>query len=236
MRLFDRGLRARDGARQGGDDRSHDHASKVATLPDPRARPLRESDLDPDPLSQFEAWFEEARAAGIELAEATALATASGDGRPSVRMVLMKGFDERGFVFYSGYESRKGHELTENPRAALCFYWHPLGRQVRIEGSVERVGEAESAAYFGSRPLGSRLSATVSHQSEVVGSREELEAAVDELRARHGDEAIPLPPDWGGFRLTGQVFEFWQHREDRLHDRFRYRRAEGGWLIERLAP
>jgi pyridoxamine 5'-phosphate oxidase len=205
-------------------------------LADPRARPLRESDLDPVPLSQFEAWFEEARAAGIELAEATALATATRDGRPSVRMVLMKGFDERGFVFYSGYESRKGRELAANPSAALCFYWHPFGRQARIEGAVERVAEEESAAYFGSRPLGSRLSATVSHQSEVVGSRAELEAAVDELRKSRGDEAIPLPPDWGGFRLAPEVYEFWQHREDRLHDRFRYRPGNGGWLIERLAP
>jgi pyridoxamine 5'-phosphate oxidase len=205
-------------------------------LDDARARPLSKSDLDPDPLRQFEAWFEEARAARIELAEATALATATRDGRPSVRMVLMKGFDERGFVFYSGYESRKGRELAENARAAMCFYWHALGRQARIEGTVERVAPEESAAYFGTRPLGSRLSATVSRQSQVVESREELQTAAEELRARYGDEAVPLPPDWGGFRLAPEVFEFWQHREDRLHDRFRYRPADGGWLIERLAP
>jgi pyridoxamine 5'-phosphate oxidase len=205
-------------------------------LDDARARPLTESDLDPDPLRQFEAWFEEARAARIELAEATALATATRDGSPSVRMVLMKGFDERGFVFYSGYESRKGRELAENPRAAMCFYWHALGRQARIEGTVERVASEESAAYFGTRPLGSRLSATVSRQSDVVESREELKTAAEELRARYGDEAVPLPADWGGFRLAPEVFEFWQHREDRLHDRFRYRPAGGGWLIERLAP
>src|SRR5205085_6176496 len=161
---------------------------------------------------------------------------ATRDGRPSVRMVLMKGFDERGFVFYSGYESRKGRELAANPQAALCFYWHAVGRQARIEGPVERVAEEESAEYFGSRPLGSRLSAAVSRQSEVVGTREELEAAVEELRAHAGNEAIPLPPDWGGFRLAPEIFEFWQHREDRLHDRFRYRTANGGWLIERLAP
>jgi pyridoxamine 5'-phosphate oxidase len=173
-----------------------DEPSKVAALADLRARPLGESDLDPDPLRQFEAWFEEARATGIALAEATALATATRDGRPSVRMILMKGFHERGFVFYSGYESRKGRELAANPHAALCFYWDALGRQVRIEGTVERVAQEESAAYFGSRPLGSRLSAAVSRQSEVVGSREALEAAVAQLRARHGDEAIPLPPDW----------------------------------------
>jgi pyridoxamine 5'-phosphate oxidase len=205
-------------------------------LDDARARPLTESDLDPDPLRQFEAWFEEARAARIELAEATALATATRDGRPSVRMVLMKGYDERGFVFYSSYESRKGRELAENPRAAMCFYWHALGRQARIEGTVERVASEESAAYFGTRPLGSRLSATVSRQSDVVESREELKTAAEELRARYGNEAVPLPADWGGFRLAPEVFEFWQHREDRLHDRFRYRPADGGWLIERLAP
>jgi pyridoxamine 5'-phosphate oxidase len=205
-------------------------------LDDARARPLSKSDLDPDPLRQFEAWFEEARAARIELAEATALATATRDGRPSARMVLMKGFDERGFVFYSGYESRKGRELAENPRAAMCFYWHALGRQARIEGTVERVAPEESAAYFGTRPLGSRLSATVSRQSQVVESREELQTAAEELRARYGEEAVPLPADWGGFRLAPEVFEFWQHREDRLHDRFRYRPADGGWLIERLAP
>ena len=205
-------------------------------MDDARARPLSKSDLDPDPLRQFEAWFEEARAARVELAEATALATATRDGRPSVRMVLMKGFDERGFVFYSGYESRKGRELAENPRAAMCFYWHALGRQARIEGTVERVAPEESAAYFGTRPLGSRLSATVSRQSQVVESREELQTAAEELRARYGDEAVPLPADWGGFRLAPEVFEFWQHREDRLHDRFRYRPADGGWLIERLAP
>ena len=205
-------------------------------MDDARARPLHERDLDPDPVRQFEKWFGDARAAGIELAEATALATAAPDGRPSVRMVLLKAFDERGFVFYSGYESRKGHELAANPHAALCFYWHALGRQARIEGPVERVPAEESEEYFGTRPLGSRLSATVSRQSEVVGSREELEAAVEELRARYGDEALPLPADWGGFRLAPELFEFWQHREDRLHDRFRYRPSVSGWLIERLSP
>jgi pyridoxamine 5'-phosphate oxidase len=203
---------------------------------DERARPLLEGDLGRDPLRQFERWFGEARAAGQPLAEAMALATADPDARPSVRMVLLKGFDERGFVFYTGYESRKGRELAANPRAALCFYWHGLGRQVRIEGAVERVSRRESEEYFASRPLGSRLSATVSRQSEVVASRGQLEAQVEELR-RYGDEVVPLAPDWGGYRLRAEVYEFWQHREDRLHDRFRYRRgAGGGWLIERLAP
>jgi pyridoxamine 5'-phosphate oxidase len=204
---------------------------------DPRARPLLESDLHGDPLRQFERWFEEIRASGRPLPEAMALATADSQARPSVRMVLLKGFDERGFVFFSGYASRKGQELAANPRAALCFYWHERGRQVRVEGAVERVGARESEEYFSSRPLGSRLSAIVSPQSEVVGSREELEAQVEELRLRYGDGVVPLPPDWGGFRLRPDLYEFWQHRQDRLHDRFRYRPgAEGAWVIERLAP
>jgi pyridoxamine 5'-phosphate oxidase len=197
---------------------------------------LNETDVDSDPFKQFHIWFCDALTSNVIEPNAMTLATATRDGKPSARTVLLKGFDERGFVFYSGYESRKGRELAENPRAALCFYWHALGRQARIEGLVDRVAEEESAEYFGSRPLGSRLSATVSRQSEVVGSREELEAEVEQLRGRHGDEAVPLPPDWGGFRLAPELYEFWQHREDRLHDRFRYRPADGGWLIERLAP
>ena len=204
---------------------------------DLRARPLVEAELERDPLRQFARWFQEIRASGRPLPEAMALATADEDGRPSVRMVLLKGFDERGFVFFSGYESRKGRELAANPRAALCFYWHEPGRQVRLEGPVERLGERESEQYFASRPLGSRLSAAASPQSEVVASREELESRVEELRQRHGDGAVPLPPDWGGFRLRPETYEFWQHREDRLHDRFHYRRGvDGGWVIERLAP
>ena len=169
--------------------------------------------------------------------EATALATADADAKPSVRMVLLKGFDERGFVFFTGYDSRKGRELVENPRAALCFYWHEPGRQVRVEGAVERVGERESEEYFASRPLGSRLAAIASPQSDVVDSREDLEAQVEALRQRYGDGVVPAPPGWGGFRLRPDRYEFWQHREDRLHDRFRYRPgADGGWVIERLAP
>lgn len=203
---------------------------------DERARPLRESDLDPDPVRQFTAWFRAAEEAGIRLPEAMALATATPEGVPSVRMVLLKGFDERGFVFYSGCESRKGRELAANPRAALLLYWDPLGRQVRLEGSVAPLPEEESDAYFVTRPLGSRLAAQASRQSEVIPGRAALEQRVEKLRAEFGSD-VPRPPDWGGFQLYAETFEFWQHREDRLHDRFRYRRDQGdAWVIERLAP
>src|SRR5919204_6474881 len=201
---------------------------------DPRERPLDEAGVDADPLRQFAAWFEEAGAAEVRAPEAMALATATGDGRPSVRMVLLKGFDERGFVFYTGYESRKGDELEANPRAALLFYWDPLGRQVRIEGPVERVAEAESDAYFRSRLRGAQISASVSPQSRVVESRASLETLAAELEARGGE--IPRPPTWGGFRLAPETFEFWQHRANRLHDRLRYRSEGTGWKVERLAP
>ena len=166
--------------------------------------------------------------------EAMALATATADGRPSVRMVLLKGVDERGFSFYTGYESRKGRELAENPRAALLFHWP--GRQVRIEGPVERVTADESDAYFASRPRGSRLSAIASRQSEVVSSREELEGRVAELEEQFAGAEPPRPDRWGGFRLVPETFELWQHRDDRLHDRLRYRRDGDAWLVERLSP
>ena len=201
---------------------------------DPRERSLDETAVDPDPLRQFAAWFEEAGAAGVRAPEAMALATATSDGRPSVRMVLLKGFDERGFVFFTGYESRKGAELAANPRAALLFHWDALGRQVRVEGTVERVSEAESDAYFRSRPRGAQISATVSPQGRVVESRAGLEALAAELEA--GGDDIPRPPTWGGFRVRPETYELWQHRANRLHDRLRYRRNGGGWTIERLAP
>ena len=199
-----------------------------------RERPLDEAEVDRDPLRQFARWFEEAGEAGIRAPEAMAAATATRDGRPSVRMVLLKGFDARGFVFFTGYESRKGQELAENPRAALLFYWDPLGRQVRIEGPVERVDEAESEAYFRSRPRGAQISASVSPQSRVVESRAVLEERAAELEAAGGE--VPRPPTWGGLRVRPETYEFWQHRANRLHDRLRYRRAGSVWIVERLGP
>ena len=197
---------------------------------------LLERDVDPDPVRQFGAWFEEAAAAGMRVPEAMALATATRDGRPSVRMVLLKGFGGRGFDFYSGYESRKGRELAENPRAALLFHWDALGRQVRVEGAVERLPGAESDAYFASRPRASRLSALASRQSEVVAGREALDERVAELAAELRDTEPERPDWWGGYRLVPDSFELWQHRADRLHDRLRYRRAGTAWTIERLSP
>jgi len=151
-------------------------------------------------------------------------------------MVLLKGFDERGFVFYSGYDSRKGRELTENSRAALLLYWDPLGRQVRVEGDVERVTHAESEAYFHSRPRGAQLAALASQQSEVLDERDPLESRYAQLERELEAKEVPLPDAWGGFRLVPDEYEFWQHRENRMHDRFRYRRDNGGWTIERLSP
>jgi pyridoxamine 5'-phosphate oxidase len=200
-------------------------------------QPLREQDVDPDPVRQFASWFQQAQAAGVRMPEAAALATASAEGSPSVRMVLVKGFDERGFTFFSNYASRKGGELAANPRAALAFYWDPLGRQVRIEGAVERTSADETADYVRSRPRGSQLGALASPQSEVIDSRETLEQRVAELEQRYGQGELPLPTSWGGYRLTADTVELWQQRHDRLHDRLRYRRGDdGGWVIERLAP
>jgi pyridoxamine 5'-phosphate oxidase len=202
---------------------------------DERDRPLQREDLDPDPVVQLRRWLDEARATGIGLPEAMTLATASRDGAPSARMVLLKDVDDDGLSFFTNYDSRKGLELAENPRAALVLYWHPLGRQVRVEGTVARLPEAASDEYFRSRPVGSRLSAAVSPQSEVIASREDLEAAAEQLGRGAGDD-VPRPESWGGYRLAPTLWEFWQHRLDRLHDRFRYRPGEAGWIVERLAP
>jgi pyridoxamine 5'-phosphate oxidase len=200
------------------------------------ARPLREQDVDADPVRQFATWFEAAGAAGVRAPEAVALATATPQGVPSVRMVLMKEFDERGFVFFTNYASRKGQELTANPHASLLFFWDPLGRQVRIDGPVHLTSAEESAEYVRTRPHGSQLSALASPQSQVIENRDGLEARVAELAARYEAGEPPLPETWGGFRLEPAAFEFWQHRDDRLHDRLRYTRAAGGWRIDRLAP
>lgn len=193
--------------------------------------------LDPDPFVQFERWFAEARAASLPYAEAMALATAAADGRPSVRMVLLKGHDARGFAFYTNLESRKGDELAANPRTALVFYWQPLDRQVRVEGTVERVGREEAQAYFDTRPPGSRIAAWASPQSRPVASRDELDRlyarAEEELR---GAELPSLPPYWGGYRVRPEAFEFWHSRPNRLHDRIRYEQAGDGWTQIRLAP
>jgi pyridoxamine 5'-phosphate oxidase len=193
--------------------------------------PLDERDLLPDPLAQFTAWYEHAP----ELRDAMAVATADASGAPSARMVLLKGFDERGFVFHTNYESRKGREVEANPQAALLFHWREQGRQVRIEGSVERTGREDSEAYYRTRPPAARLSAAASPQSRPVASRAELEALVEQARAEHGDDP-PLPASWGGLRVVPEAYEFWEHGEDRLHDRFRYERDGDAWRIQRLGP
>jgi pyridoxamine 5'-phosphate oxidase len=198
---------------------------------------LSERDLDPDPIAQFRMWLEEAAAAGIRLPEAVALATADAGGRPSVRHVLLRGLDERGFVFYTNYESRKGRELEGNPRAGMAFYWRELDRQVCVTGTVERTSREESEAYFRTRPREARLGAWASRQSEVAISREELDARYREIDARYLEEDVPLPSNWGGYRLVPEAVEFWKGREHRLHDRFRYtRQTDGSWMIERLFP
>jgi pyridoxamine 5'-phosphate oxidase len=192
--------------------------------------------MSDDALKRFQEWFREAGQAGVEVPEAMTLATAAADGAPSARMVLLKGADDDGFLFYSGYVSRKAGELEENPHAALVFYWRPLGKQIRVEGRVERVPNAESDEYFATRPRGSQLAAWASQQSHQMASREELERRYAELEREYEGRAVPRPPHWGGYRLRPDAIEFWEHRENRLHDRTRYTRAREGWRAERLAP
>lgn len=198
---------------------------------------LLETDVNPDPIAQFEKWFADARGAGLKEPNAMTLATSTQRGGPSARIVLLKGLDPSGFVFYSNYESQKGIELDQNPNAALVFYWAELERQVRITGLVKRTSREESEAYFHSRPRGSQLGALVSKQSSVIEGRAPLETALSQLESKYADTEIPLPPFWGGFRLEPFTIEFWQGRPNRLHDRLRYKKElDGSWILERLSP
>jgi pyridoxamine 5'-phosphate oxidase len=204
---------------------------------DPALPPLTEEAVDADPVRQFRAWYEHAVAAGVEQPEVVTLATATPDGRPSARVVLLRGFDERGFVFFTNYDSRKGRELAANPQAALAFYWARVDRQVRVEGRVEKTTAEESDAYFRGRPRASRLGAWASPQSRVIAGRAELDRRLAEVTARHLHGDVPRPAHWGGYRVVPAVVEFWQDRANRLHDRLVYaRQADGAWRLQRLSP
>ncbi|HEX6506935.1 MAG TPA: pyridoxamine 5'-phosphate oxidase [Chloroflexota bacterium] len=198
---------------------------------------LNEADVLPNPFDQFSGWYAQALSANLYQPDAMTLATATLDGHPSARMVLLKQFDDRGFVFYTGYDSRKGGELSVNPWAALVLYWPELHRQIRIEGTVERVTAEESDAYFASRPRGSQIAARASDQSRVLDSRQTLERRVEVLSRQYQDDEVPRPEDWGGYRVKPEAIEFWQGRRDRLHDRLRFcRTGDGSWRMERLFP
>lgn len=198
---------------------------------------LTEADLDPDPIAQFRSWFAEAQAARGAEPNAMSVASADTSGRPSVRTVLLKGLDERGFVFYTNYESDKGRSLDANPRAELLFYWSELERQVRISGHVERTSRDETEAYFRSRPIGSQVGALIAPQSQIITTRDDLDQRYRELQEQYQTGGVPLPDHWGGYRVVSETIEFWQGRKNRLHDRLRYRRdGQGAWVIERLAP
>jgi pyridoxamine 5'-phosphate oxidase len=204
----------------------------------PASEAFDERNVDPSPFRQFEQWFADAQTATDDKAAAMTIASATPDGRPSARVVLLRGFDDCGLVFYTNYDSRKAEELDANPHAAALFYWPQLDRQVRIEGSVERVTPEESRTYFANRPRGHQIGAWASPQSAPIVDRDFLQSLFDDAERRFADPEVevPLPPFWGGFRLTPEVFEFWVNRADRLHDRVRYRRTDSDWVIERLAP
>lgn len=203
---------------------------------DDQADGLSESDVSADPFEQFQRWLDDAIKAEIEEPYAMTLATADRSGKPSARMVLLRGLDARGFSFYTHYDSRKGEELADNPRAALVFFWNELHRQIRIEGAISQVSSAESDAYFQTRPRGSQLSAWASRQDQVIAGRSVLEERMRQLEQQHQGQPVPRPPYWGGYRLVPEVIEFWQSRLNRLHDRLRYQRTAGGWRLERLSP
>ncbi len=198
---------------------------------------LLESNINPNPLKQFQIWFEQALEAEILEPNAMTLATVNSEGKPTARIVLLKHLDERGFSFFTNYESEKGKNLSQNPWVSLVFWWGDLERQVRIQGKVEKISPAESDQYFSSRPLGSQLGAWVSEQSTIINSREVLDTRLDELEKQYQAQNIPRPENWGGFQVIPHQIEFWQGRENRLHDRLRYRlQADQSWIIERLAP
>jgi len=211
-------------------------AQSAAVPPDP-SESFGPSGAEPDPLTRFQRWWDQARAVvpSPDVADSMTLATADRQGRPSARMVILRAFDRRGLVFFTHYESPKARDLTENPQAALVLYWSESHRQIRVTGTTRMLSREESESYFRQRPPGHRLAAWASPQSEVIRGREVLERRFDKARARFSDD-IPLPPFWGGFRVEPDVIEFWQGRENRLHDRVRYTRRDEGWVIERLAP
>ena len=201
------------------------------------SRSLGIDDVNVDPIKQFDIWFSEAMKVIDHEVNVMTLATASKSGQPSARIVLLKGFDRSGFTFFTNYDSRKGKEIMENPNASLLFYWYELERQIRIEGTIQRISQEESKVYFQSRPKGSQIGAHASPQSEVIKSREELTAKVEQLNKAYAeDKVLPLPDNWGGYKVSANVIEFWQGRPNRLHDRIRYTQDEDGWKIERLAP